>query len=964
MQPEHNILRIARKELTLFFSSPVAFVFLATFLAVSLFVFFWVEAFFSRNIADVRPLFEWMPVLLIFLVAAITMRLWSEERRQGTIEFLMTLPVGTLQFVLGKFLACFGLLVIALALTLPVPITVALLGDLDWGPVIGAYVATLFLGAAYISIGLYVSARTDSQIVSLMVTVLIGLALYLIGSGVLTGLTGYELAEFLKKLGTGSRFESITRGVIDLRDIYYYLSIMGVFLTLNILALEKQRWAADGNRRSHRAWYGLSGLLVANFIAANLWLDSLPSLRADLTRGKLYSISDATEEYLGQLREPLLIRGYFSAKTHPLLAPLVPQLRDLIREYEVAGRGMVRVEFIDPQRNPELEDEANNTYNIRPVPFQVSDKYQASLVNSYFNVLVQYGDEFEVLGFRELIEVKDRNELELDVRLRNPEYEITRAIKKVLYGFQSGGELFASLHHPVEFTGYISADERLPEELAKLKGELREVLTELAGQSQGKFRHQILDPQAGDGSLAQRILEDYGMQPMATSLLRDDSFYFYLMLSDGQQLVQVAIPTGLDRDGLRRNLETGLKRFARGFTKTVALVAPDTNPYMQQFGRRMDKTFELLHQKLLENMNVVDATLSDGQVPPEADLLIVMAPSNLTEKQLFAIDQFLMKGGTVLLGTSPFSAEMSQTSLNGKRQTSGLEAWLEHHGLKLANAMVLDPRNTRFPLPVTRRVGGFQFQEVQMLDYPYFADIRGEELNQDNPITSGLPQVTLNWASPIELDAEKQDGRRVIELLRSSKGSWLSDSIDILPRITESGVTGFQPQGETGSHLLGVVVEGKFDSYFKGKPSPLLEQPGEGQDDASQDAKKEDTKIASVIERSSDAARIILFASNDFVSDPTLNLTSAAQRSLYLNSLQLVQNAVDWSLEDRGLLSIRSRGHFANTLPPLSAEEQQFWEYLNYGLAALGLLILWGVYRLFKQAAQQRYLAMLNLERA
>src|SRR5690606_30486864 len=106
MQPERGLFRIARKELTLFFSSPVAFVFLATFLAVNLFVFFWVESFFSRNIADVRPLFEWMPILLIFLVAAITMRLWSEEKRQGTIEFLMTLPVSTIQFVLGKFLAC------------------------------------------------------------------------------------------------------------------------------------------------------------------------------------------------------------------------------------------------------------------------------------------------------------------------------------------------------------------------------------------------------------------------------------------------------------------------------------------------------------------------------------------------------------------------------------------------------------------------------------------------------------------------------------------------------------------------------------------------------------------------------------------------------------------------------------------------------------------------------------------
>jgi len=159
----HNILRIARKEFAGFFSSPTAFIFLGAFLAVTLFVFFWVETFFARNIADVRPLFEWMPLLLIFLVAAITMRMWSEERRVGTLEFLLTMPVKTYQMVLGKFLACLALVVVALVLTLPLPLTVSLLGPLDWGPVFGGYIAALFLAAAYVAIGLFVSARSVNQ---------------------------------------------------------------------------------------------------------------------------------------------------------------------------------------------------------------------------------------------------------------------------------------------------------------------------------------------------------------------------------------------------------------------------------------------------------------------------------------------------------------------------------------------------------------------------------------------------------------------------------------------------------------------------------------------------------------------------------------------------------------------------------------------------------------------------------
>ncbi|RMF14882.1 MAG: ABC transporter permease, partial [Gammaproteobacteria bacterium] len=575
MQPEHAISRIARKEITQFFASPVAFVFLATFLAVTLFVFFWVDAFFARNLADVRPLFNWMPILLVFLVAALTMRMWSEERRQGTLEFLLTTPVGILRLVLGKFLACLALLLIALALTLPLPITVSLLGNLDWGPVIGGYVATLFLGAAYIAIGLYVSARSDSQIVSLIVTALVGILFWLIGSGPHVGLLSYEWSELLRKLGTGSRFESITRGVLDIRDLYYYLSLVGVFLTLNVLALRKEGWAQDNHSGEHRRWHLFAGLLIANLLAANIWLDQVKTLRADLTADQRYSLSEATGTYLDQLQEPLLIRGYFSAKTHPLLAPLIPQLRDLLKEYEVAGDGRVRVEFIDPQTDPEKEDEANSKYNIRPVPFQVADRYQSGLVNSYFHVLLSYGDQYEVLSFRDLIEVKEKGEGQLDVRLRNPEYDVTRALKKVLHAYQTGGNLFATLNKPVTLHAYISPDDKLPAELVPFRATLEKVVKEAQAQSRGKLAYKPEDPDAEGGKLAKQLTEEFGIQPLFKSLLGTDTFWFTLLLTDGEQYVQLALPEKLDEENLKKNLEAGIKRFSSGFTKTVAMLVPE-----------------------------------------------------------------------------------------------------------------------------------------------------------------------------------------------------------------------------------------------------------------------------------------------------------------------------------------------------------------------------------------------------
>ncbi|MFB3124214.1 MAG: Gldg family protein, partial [Woeseiaceae bacterium] len=510
----NNILRIARKEFAGFFSSPIAFIFLGAFLAVTLFVFFWVETFFARNIADVRPLFEWMPLLLIFLVAAVTMRMWSEERRSGTLEFLLTVPVNGYQMVLGKFMACLGLVAVALLLTLPLPITVSLLGPLDWGPVFGGYLATGFLAAAYAAIGLFISARSANQIVSLILTAGVCGFFYLLGTDALTGLFGNRASEFLKLLGSGSRFDSITRGVIDLRDLYYYLSLVGVFLTLNVFALEWLRWAGNPTNANHRRWGLVTVLLVANFLTANLWLAPVGWARADLTEGNVYSISEATRSYLAQLQEPMLIRGYFSAQTHPLLAPLVPRLRDLLEEYAVAAEGKVRVEFIDPQEHPELEQEANEKYDIQPVPFQFASKYQATVVNSYFNILIQYGDQHRVLSFGDLIEVKMQSEADLEVELRNPEYDITQSIKKILYAYQGSGELFENISHPVSFRGYISDDEKLPEVLRSLRTELESILHDWVERSGGTLDIDIRDPDAQDGILASQLKSDFGFRPM------------------------------------------------------------------------------------------------------------------------------------------------------------------------------------------------------------------------------------------------------------------------------------------------------------------------------------------------------------------------------------------------------------------------------------------------------------------
>jgi len=963
-----EILRIARRELAAFFGSPVAYIFIGTFLAVCLFVFFWVDAFFARNIADARPLFEWMPILLIFLCAALTMRLWSEERRSGTIENLLTLPVSAPKLVLGKFLAALGLVAVALALTLPLPVTVSLLGPLDWGPVVGAYLATLLLAAAYLAIGLFVSSRTDNPIVALIGSALVCALFYLIGSPALTSLLGHSGGEILRLIGSGSRFESITRGVIDLRDLYYYLSLVGAFLALTIYSLERLRWAEpQANPRHHHRWMLVTGLAVANLIAANFWLQGVTQARADLTQGRLYTLSEATRTYLDQLQEPLLIRGYFSAETHPLLAPLIPQLRDLLKEYEIAGKGKVRVEIVDPQQSPELEREAGELYGIHPVAFQTANKYQAAVVNSYFDILVKYGDQYETLNFQDLIDLKVRSETDLDVRLRNPEYDLTRTIKKVLYGYRGGGDLFSSLTKPLHFTGFISAPDSLPEPLPALQKDLKSVLSDLAERSSGRFSFDFKDPTAGDGAVAKQIREEYGFEPLMVSLLDPKPFYFYMVLQSGDQSFPIPLPESLDRAGLSRAIQAGIKRFAPGVLRTLALYEPQSAP--NPYGAPSGGDYSLLQQTLQENFQVQETDLESGQVPENADLLMVLAPENLDEKQQFAIDQFLMQGGTVILAASSFEVDLSGGAIDAHKTPTGLEDWLKQQGVTLGDSLVLDPQNTPFPIPVKRNVSGFVVQEIQTLDYPYFPDVRSDGLAQNSGITSNLGQITMNWSSPIQIDREKNAGRHLVELIRSSDDAWTSDSENIQPDFDTYGDIGFKHGDDTGRKLLAVSIEGRFQSPFAGKPSPLLpkeetpkkEDTEKAQDaDSSADTDKTPPVISGVVESSPDSARLILIGSSSFLSDTAISLANEATQTRYLKPVELIQNAVDWSLEDRGLLNLRGRGQFSRMLDPIGQQARLFWESLNYLLALAGLALVYWIHRRARNRRESAYAAILG----
>lgn len=950
-------LSIARKELSAYFGSPMALIFVGAFLAVTLFTFFWVDTFFARGIADVRPMFRWMPVLMIFLVAALTMRQWSDEQRSGTLEVLLTLPVSKIQLVLGKFLAVMALVVLALALTLFLPITVSFLGPLDWGPVIGGYLAAILLAAAYTAIGLFVSSRTDNQLVALILTVIAGGLLYLVGSSGVTDFVPARLADILRALGAGSRFESIERGVIDIRDLLYYVGIAGIFLVLNIVSVDRKRWSkGPGTAPYRRSVVLTSGLLVANLVLMNVWLYPLNGLRVDLTAQKDYSLSATTKDLLTGLSEPLLIRAYVSEKTHPLLAPLQPQLADMLREYQIAGRGKVTAEVVDPTTNPDIEVEANQTYGIQPSPFQVEGRYESSVINAYFDVLIRYGDQSEILNFRDLIEVQSDRSGQTTVSFRNLEYDLTRGIKRAASGFQSVDNLLASLPGQAKLT-LLATAASLPEQLKDAPATFQKVGQELAGKSAGKLTFATVDPDAAGAALTRnQVLEKYKLRPISASLFSTESYYLDMILestdSQGQTSAQLVTPSGdLGEASIRSAVESALKRSSSGFLKVVGLWTPPETPTQNMFGQQQSalRTWQQLRQQLGKDYTVQDVDLASGQVPADIDLLLVVSPEGMDDKAKFAIDQYLMRGGSVVIAAGNYTVGLDQMTggLALNPVEGGLNDLLESYGVKVDKTLVMDAQNEPFPMPVERNVGGITVQEYQLVSFPFFVDVRASGMDKTSPIVSQLAAITLNWASPVTLDEAKNQGRETAVLLKSSNQSWLRTSTDMTPNTQQYGELAFQVEGQQAAHPLAVSIRGTFDSFFKGKASPLLQQSATTTE-AGQPTPTPAPQTGGVLESSPDTARLVVVGSGDFLTDVIFQVSSNVSQDRYLNSLQFAQNAVDWGVEDLDLLSIRSRGASARVLDPLEAPQERLVEVVNYALALLALVViavLWNVRR-------------------
>jgi ABC-2 type transport system permease protein len=236
-------LPLFKREFLGYFRTPVAYVFLAVFLLASVGLAFFVSQFFKANNASLESYFFWHTWLFVFFAPAAGMRLWAEERRSGTLELLFTLPVTPLQAVLAKFAAAWAFLAVGILLSFPLTLTTAWLGDPDWGVIATSYFGSILMAGAYLAVCSLMSALTKNQVVGFVLGLFVNLVLVFLGwsvfNGALAAVFPQPLVDLLANFSHTSHFDAFTKGIVDPKDVTFFLSLAGFCLFLNVVALER-----------------------------------------------------------------------------------------------------------------------------------------------------------------------------------------------------------------------------------------------------------------------------------------------------------------------------------------------------------------------------------------------------------------------------------------------------------------------------------------------------------------------------------------------------------------------------------------------------------------------------------------------------------------------------------------------------------------------------------------------------
>jgi len=414
-----RVWTIARRELRALFDHPTGYILLIVFLAVNNFLFF--RQVFLVGAATLRPMLDLLPWMLLFVVPAVTMRLLADDVRSGTMEVVLAQPVTEFELVLGKYLGGLLFLWVALLLTLAIPAGLALGADLPVGVIAAQYVGALLLIGGMAAVGTWTSSLTRNQVTAFILGVAVMFLLVLVGLDPLIVGLPPVLGTIAARVGVLSHFTGIARGVIDLRDAVYFVSLAAVFVVLAYAVVLGRRLPV-ASQPARRLQLGVGVLLLAALVL-NLAGGAIGG-RLDLTPGRAYTLSPATRALVRGLDDLVTVKLFVSRELPPEVALLKRDVEDVLRDLRAAGGGNVRVVELDPGRDSAALREAR-TLGVPPIQFNVIGEAQLQIREGYMGLAVLFADA------RETIPVIQRTD-DLEYRLASAIRTMTRPTKPVV----------------------------------------------------------------------------------------------------------------------------------------------------------------------------------------------------------------------------------------------------------------------------------------------------------------------------------------------------------------------------------------------------------------------------------------------------------------------------------------------------------------------------------------------------
>jgi len=778
-----NIFTIFRREIKSYFNSVIAYIFIIVFLLISCGLF--MTQFFLVSTADMRGFFYYLPVILCVFLSAVTMRSWAEDKRGNTYELLMTFPMKTSEIVLGKFLAGLFFLIITILATLPVPVMILMVGRPDVGVMVCQYLGLILMGAFYLSLGVFISGFCRDQIVSFIVSMVACFGFFLIGTdftassidGWIPGL-GYFLAN---SLGLAQHFGSFTKGIIDNRDILYFLAGIIIFLTLNA------SWLESRLRPKSKAIFTTACLIsLGIFMTLNFILADMPIGRHDLTEGKMYTISGVSRQILQDLKSQVTVKLFISPadKMPTGLKTLERDILDKLDELKVASKGRLtyKVFHMEPANTGTGSEETleKSIEKKGIVPFQVrsieADEIGVKLI--YSGISIAYKDKPEEIIQR----IIPQDVLDLEYKMISKIYRMTLPEAPSV-----------ALIAPYE--------EKVPDT------QLKEVLDKIGQEGSDK--------------------------------LRDDQYEL--------------IPKILEYEG-----------------------------------------YKVSRIKLSES----------EPLPSGVKTLIVLEPRNLTERQRFEINRFIVNGGSVFMAVQNYDFQYSPVGPDGFKVSSvernpQVNQLLERWGLGVNKNFLMDQQMDVISLEGGKIYGVLSVSSPVKL--PIQIKVVPAQMNRDVSITSRLSTILYLWGSALDVKKNIEDlGIKSKVLFTSSPDAW--EVPYHAGDLTMQDVAMPAPDKRM-VYPLAVLVEGQFPDAFSGKDVPSWSQEsGPGQENYEKPKEK--------ITVSGKPGKLILVGCTSMFKKFLFN--QGGHKNFFLNSIDAI------TLGEK-LINVRSKeliDRAIKTLPP------------------------------------------------